>query len=81
MINFFTAENGMLQSCSEPSPGCWISVVAPSSHEIKELIEVYGLDSGFVKSSPHHRMERLSCGHSVAVHRPQQHRMACVHVF
>jgi len=51
MINFFTAENGMLQSCSEPSPGCWISVVAPSSHEIKELIEVYGLDSGFVKSS------------------------------
>ena len=51
MINFFTAENGMLQSCSEPSPGCWISVVAPSSHEIKELIEDYGIDSGFVKSS------------------------------
>lgn len=51
MISFYTSENGSICRCNEPTEGCWISVVAPTSREIKDLIEVYGLDSGFVKSS------------------------------
>lgn len=51
MINFYTSENGTLSECGSAVQGCWISVVDPSPQEIKELIEVYGLDSGFVKSS------------------------------
>lgn len=51
MITFYNSDNGPLQQCSEPSSGCWISVVDPTPQEIKDLIEVYGLDSGFVKSS------------------------------
>ena len=51
MINFYTSENGRLIQCDEPTAGCWISVVSPTPQEVKELINVYGLDSGFVKSS------------------------------
>ncbi len=51
MINFYTSENGMLTKCDQPVAGCWVSVVEPTPQEIKELIEDYGLDSGFVKSS------------------------------
>lgn len=51
MISYFTSENGILTQCEEPSIGCWISVVDPTQQEVKELIEVFGLDSGFVKSS------------------------------
>ena len=51
MINFYTSENGVLTQCDGLSDGCWISVVNPTPQEVNELIEVYGLDSGFVKSS------------------------------
>lgn len=51
MINFYTSDNGILNQCEEPAAGCWISVVNPTPQEVKELIEGYGLDSGFVKSS------------------------------
>ena len=51
MINFYSAENGSLSQCETPETGCWISVVDPTPEEVMQLIEVYGLDSGFVKSS------------------------------
>ncbi|MDE5583003.1 MAG: magnesium transporter CorA family protein [Ruminococcus sp.] len=51
MINFYTSENGILTKSAEMSDGCWISVIDPTPQEVEELIEVYGLDSGFVKSS------------------------------
>lgn len=51
MITFYTSENGALCRSDRVTPGCWVSVVDPTPQEIKELIEVYGLDSGFVKSS------------------------------
>lgn len=51
MISYFTSENGILTQCEEPSTGCWISVVNPTPQEVKKLIEDFGLDSGFVKSS------------------------------
>lgn len=51
MITFYTSENGVLNQSDSVVSGCWISVVDPTPQEIKELIEVYGLDSGFVKSS------------------------------
>ena len=52
MIKFYvSAETGILTECSEATPGCWVSVVEPTAQEVRELVEVYGLDSGFVKSS------------------------------
>lgn len=51
MINFYITENGKLSQCDEATSGCWISVVDPTPQEIKVLIDDYGLDSGFVKSS------------------------------
>ncbi len=51
MINFYNSENGVLTRCDTFSAGCWVSVVNPTPQEVTELIELYGLDSGFVKSS------------------------------
>lgn len=51
MINFYTSENGVLTQCGDYSDGCWVSVIDPTPQEVEELITVYGLDSGFVKSS------------------------------
>lgn len=51
MISFYSYTEGRFGQCDEPIPGCWVSVINPSPQEIKELIDVYGLDSGFVKSS------------------------------
>jgi magnesium transporter len=51
MISFFTSENGVLKELEAPVAGCWISVVDPNPEEVRELIEDYGLDSGFVRSS------------------------------
>lgn len=51
MINFYTYTNGKMSLTDEYSVGCWVSVVSPTPQEIKELIEDYGIDSGFVKSS------------------------------
>ncbi len=51
MIYFYTYTNGKMSLADEYSEGCWVSVVSPTPQEIKELIEDYGIDSGFVKSS------------------------------
>jgi len=51
MINFFVSENGSLTECNQAVEGCWISVVNPTPQEVSQLINIYGLDSGFVKSS------------------------------
>ena len=51
MINFYTYVNGKMTLSDEFTEGCWVSVVSPTPQEIKELIEDYGIDSGFVKSS------------------------------
>lgn len=51
MIKFYNTNEGKLVQEEEPTAGCWISVVNPSSQEVAELIDKYGLDSGFVKSS------------------------------
>ncbi|MBO5318780.1 MAG: magnesium transporter CorA family protein [Ruminococcus sp.] len=51
MISFYSTQNGTLVRQDEPTAGCWISVVSPTSQEVAELIDTYGLDSGFVKSS------------------------------
>jgi magnesium transporter len=51
MINFYTYTNGKMTLDDKFSEGCWVSVVSPTPQEIKELIEDYGIDSGFVKSS------------------------------
>lgn len=51
MINFYVYSNGRLCECDKPQNGCWVSVVDPTPQEIKDLIDDFGLDSGFVKSS------------------------------
>ena len=51
MINFYTSDNGRLDQIEEIESGCWVSVIDPTPQEIKMLIDDYGLDSGFVKSS------------------------------
>lgn len=51
MINFYTYTNGKMTLDEKFSEGCWVSVISPTPQEIKELIEDYGIDSGFVKSS------------------------------
>lgn len=62
MINFYTSENGILAPLTERSDGCWISVINPTPQEVNELIEVYGLDSGFVKSSiDEEESSRIEC--------------------
>ncbi len=51
MITYYTSENGILRESDQLVTGCWISVVEPNPQEIKTLIEDFGLDSGFIKSS------------------------------
>lgn len=51
MIQFFQTQENCVREVAVPSPGCWISVVDPTAQEIQQLIETYGLDSGFVRSS------------------------------
>lgn len=51
LITFYKTFEQKITEINEPVAGCWISVVDPSPQEIKELIDDYGLDSGFVKSS------------------------------
>ena len=51
MINYYTSDNGRLDQIDEIESGCWVSVIDPTPQEIKMLIDDFGLDSGFVKSS------------------------------
>jgi len=51
MITYYTSQSGTLRESEELIHGCWVSVVDPTPQEIKTLIEDFGLDSGFVKSS------------------------------
>ncbi|MDE6035267.1 MAG: magnesium transporter CorA family protein [Ruminococcus sp.] len=62
MINFYTSENGVLIPCSERVDGCWVSVINPTPQEVEELVTVYGLDSGFVRSSvDEEESSRIEC--------------------
>lgn len=51
MIRFYQTQGNAIQSLEEPAAGCWICVVDPTAQEVQKLIDGYGLDSGFVKSS------------------------------
>ena len=51
MIHFYQTQDNCVQETSAPVPGCWISIIDPTAQEVQLLIENYGLDSGFVRSS------------------------------
>lgn len=51
MIHFYQTQGNCVREISAPVQGCWISVIDPTAQEIQQLIEAYGLDSGFVRSS------------------------------
>ncbi|MBR7085711.1 MAG: hypothetical protein IKI37_11150 [Oscillospiraceae bacterium] len=51
MIHFYQTVENIIQPLEAPVPGCWISVIDPTAQEVQQLIEGYGLDSGFVRSS------------------------------
>ena len=51
MIHFYQTQDNCVREVAEPTSGCWISVIDPTAQEVQMLIEKYGLDSGFVRSS------------------------------
>lgn len=51
MIKFYKSFENKISEIHSAVSGCWVSVTDPTPQEIKELIDDYGLDSGFVKSS------------------------------
>ncbi|MBR2284669.1 MAG: magnesium transporter CorA family protein [Ruminococcus sp.] len=62
MIRFFSSKDGRICPCEELTAGCWVSVTAPTQEEISSLIDDYGLDSGFVRSSlDEEESSRIEC--------------------
>lgn len=52
MINIYkTNEVQCLEKADFADEGCWIAVTAPSSEEIRTLIEYYNIDIDFIKSA------------------------------
>lgn len=51
MIHFYQTQGNCIRRLEEPVAGCWICVVDPTAQEVQKLIDGYGLDSGFVRSS------------------------------
>lgn len=51
MITYYKTSGNSLAVIDSPQPGSWISVVEPTPEETEKLINEFGLDSGFVKSS------------------------------
>jgi len=51
VIEYYKTVNGKLREIKQMEAGCWVSVVDPTAKEMQMLIENYGLDSGFIKSS------------------------------
>ncbi len=51
MIHFYKTINNAVTAIDNIESGCWVSVVEPDEDEIKLLIDEFGLDSGFVRSS------------------------------
>lgn len=51
MIEYYKTTDGVLRQTEHMESGCWVSVVDPTAKEMKMLIEDYGIDSGFLKSS------------------------------
>ncbi len=51
MISYYKTVDSRLIELEDIVPGCWVSVVDPTAQERKMLIDKYGLDSDFLKSS------------------------------
>ncbi|MEG0615447.1 MAG: magnesium transporter CorA family protein [Oscillospiraceae bacterium] len=51
MIKFYKTVNNAVTEIDKAENGCWISVIAPNEVEIKNVIENYGLDAGFVRAA------------------------------
>ena len=51
MVSYYKTVANRLIEVDSLMPGCWISVVDPTAQERKMLIDDYGLDSDFLKSS------------------------------
>lgn len=51
MITYYKTCSNSVQIIDQPQIGSWISVVEPTQEEIDILIDKFGLDTGFVKSS------------------------------
>lgn len=51
MINFYKTINNAVIEIDNIELGCWVSVIEPTEDEIRLLIEKYGIDNGFVRSS------------------------------
>lgn len=50
-VTYYKTCSNVVTTVDEPQIGSWISVVEPTPDEIEMLIDKFGLDTGFVKSS------------------------------
>lgn len=51
MINYYKTTNGRIGPIEAAEKGCWVSVQSPTPQEVDYLVNVLGIDAGFVKSS------------------------------
>lgn len=51
VVKYFKTENNAVTEITTAEKGCWISVIAPDENEINTIINDFGLDAGFVRSS------------------------------
>lgn len=51
MLSYYKTISGNVAKIDAMEEGCWISAVAPTEAEISRLVNEYGLDLGFVRSS------------------------------
>ena len=51
MIAFYKTINGKISKIKNREEGCWINVVSPDADEIRTLIEDFGVDPEYIRSS------------------------------
>lgn len=51
MIEYFFSQNGGISQLDECRPGAWINVTDPTQDEVQSLIDSFGLDPDFIRSS------------------------------
>ena len=51
MLNFYKTVSGNVVKIDSVEDGCWISAVEPTEQEISRLVNEFGLDTDFVRSS------------------------------
>lgn len=51
MLQFFKTVDNCMTALDAPQDGCWVSAVAPTEREIRQLTTTLGVDAGFVRAA------------------------------